>query len=209
MLYASASVQTDDVRTALAAQGLVFTDPGAADQPDLVALRQTADALIARAIRRAGFRGAVAGSAGALALPPEVVAAAVQSMRLGQRLAVVYGHRLETDRGKLVLGRAMAAAFEFELPDQARIDFRVRQLPALVRPQQLNKREAARHVARAASLGLMLRIGRAIPGLGMAVGLREARRLIKLHGQRMVPVFEAHWQGVPWSGQGVEEAMEA
>ena len=103
----------------------------------------------------------------------------------------------------------MAAAFEFELPEQARIDFRVRQLPALVRPQQLKKRETARRVARVASLGFILRIGRAIPGLGMAVGLREARRQIKLHGERMLPVFAAHWQGVPWSGQGAEEAIEA
>ena len=209
MLYASASVHTDEVRADLVSQGLVYTDPSSTEQPDLVALRQTADALIARAIRRAGLRGAAAGAVGALAVPPEVAASAIQAMRLGQRLAVVYGHRLETDRGKLVLGRAMAAAFELELPEQARIDFRVRQLPALVRPPQLTKGETARRVARAASLKFFLHIGRAIPGLGMGVGLREARRRIKLQGERMVPVFEAHWQGVPWSGAGVEEAMEA
>ncbi len=212
LLYESASVPTPVIRGELEADGLAFFDPRRGPSPSLQELRRSAERVVSLSSRTAAIRGAMAGSMGLFAIPPEVAAAFVQTLRMGQRLVVLFGHEHETDRGKLILGRALAAALELELPEQARVDFRVRQLPDIIRPNLPEGRSVATKVARATGRRVVRtitgRLGRAIPGFGAGVGAWGARRTAHAQAERMLPVLEATWEGAPWSADVVEEAEE-
>lgn len=211
-LYEAASVPTVVIRAELQAEGLAWSDPSAGRSPGLVELRATARTLVERSVRTATLRGALAGTVGLLAVPPEAAAAFVQTLRLAQRLVVVFGHEHETDRGKLILGRTLAAALELELPEQARIDFRLRRVTSLVRQGVSEPQRAAGRVLRVAGRRLVWtlggRVGRVVPGFGTGVAAWSARRELRRQAERMLPVLEASWEGVPWTAEVVEEAVE-
>lgn len=211
-LYQAASVPSVIIRAELEAEGLAWSDPSAGRSPGLVELRASARTIIDRSARTATIRGAVAGTMGLLAVPPEAAAAFVQSLRLAQRLAVVFGFEHETDRGKLILGRALAAGLELELPEQARVDFRLRRVTSLVRQGASEPQQAAAKVARLAGRRLVWtlggRMGRILPGFGTGLAAWSARRELRRQAERMLPVLEASWEGVPWTPEVVEEAEE-
>ena len=211
-LYAATRVRPDILRAELDKDGLARHDPQAGLLPEPAELEAAARTLIERAARSATMRGAVAGIAGLLAMPPEAVAGLIGAMRLAQRLAVVYGFDPETDRGKILITRAIAAAFELELPEQARVDFRLTQLPAVVGRQLPDRQRATRwmvqrstsQVARA----LATRLTRAIPGAGMGIAAWSARRRLREQGARMQLVFSRAWDGSTLYSGDFEEAVE-
>ena len=212
VLYEAASVPTVVIRAELEAAGLAWSDPSRGRSPSVHELRLSAEAVIQRSTRRATIRGALASTMGLLAVPPELAAAFVQTLRLAQRLVVVFGHEHESDRGKLILGRVLAAGLEIELPEQARVDFRVQGLPAMVRQEGQDQPRALERVARFAGrrvvVGVGTRIGRSIPGFGLGIGAWSARRQLRKQAARMLPVLEASWEGVPWPQDAVEEVVE-
>lgn len=199
-LYEAASVSTAEVRAELEQRGLPFTDPQTGRLPSKGELDLAAEELIRRAGRSAVLRGA-AGSFGGLAtLGPDAVAALVQSLRLAQRLAVLYGHDPETDRGRLLLTRAMAAAWELELPREGAWGLRLRQLPEMLRSRlgaglPGSSGTVARALAIRAAVTAGKRVGRVIPGFGTTLGAISARRELRAQGERMKAVYERAWGG--------------
>jgi hypothetical protein len=136
----------------------------------------------------------------------------VQLLHLSQRLAVIWGHDPNTDRGQVILTRSFASAFELELPEQGQLGVRVRDLGRLAGRQLPDPRQTslliglslARH-----SLGrLGSRFARAVPGVGAIAGGIEARRTLVLASRRMAEVYSRAWRGGNLLEGPVEEAIE-
>jgi hypothetical protein len=188
-LYVAVSVPTEKYRADLRRRGRVFVDPGVADvapaDVDFTArwvIQQTG-------LTSAGVAG-FAATVGAISVPPEAVAQTLAVVRLAQRLAIVYGFDPETERGALLVWRAVARGFGVALPMDGPSDVRVKDLPALFLPRTVSS--AGLYVARAtmqrsASL-LARRIGRMFPVPFITPGI-SAWRANKRHnevGERMM-----------------------
>lgn len=213
LAYKTASLTTPEIQAELEAAGLPWY--GAPDQPavHLQALEAASDQLIRHAARGATVRGAVAGAGGLLAVVPDSAASAIQTLHLAQRLAVVWGHDPDHDRGRLPMANALAAAYQIELPAQGQIDLRVRDLPAIVarsRPTRTTPATAqlARALATRAAVTFTQRLGRVVPGLGAGVSAVSARRGIRQQGQRMVDCYRRTWRGELFSHSPVTDAVE-
>lgn len=211
-LYAAIGLNTAEVRGELTDWGLPFFDPVTGRMPDLLELEAAAEEIIRRSSRAATLGGAVAGFAGAAALPPEIAAALVQTLRLGQRLCVLYGIDPDTDRGRLILWRAFAAAWEIELPRQGALDLRLRALPGLLRAQVGDADRSMQAFARVLAVRAAVTVGRRtlkiLPGMGAALSAYDARKRMRDHGHRMLPVIQRSWEGVPALEGPVEDAVE-
>ncbi len=211
-LVAAATLDPAAIRAALDADGLAWHDPERGRTPELEELDATARDLVRRAARRATVRGAVAGLAGVASIPPEAVAALVQLTRLAQRLAVVYGHAPDTDRGRVWLVRALAEAVEVDLPRQGRWDLRLSHLrTALRRPTEEGPDRAAwlaRVLALRAGGSTGERLLRLVPGLGSGLSAAAARRTIRRQGRRMMEVYRRSWEGALLLTGPVEDAVE-
>jgi hypothetical protein len=198
-LYRAASLSTSTIRQELVDAGLPYTDPQAGRVPDRVALDVAAERLIHQAGRRAALRGAAGALGGLPMLAPEAAASLVQGLRLAQRLAVLYGHDPETDRGKLLLTRALSRAWKVELPVDGVIGANLRQLPDVVRSRLTGPRPEALAVARTLAGQVLVlagtRLSRVVPGLGTTVGAVAARRELRAQGHAMKAVFERAWEG--------------
>ncbi len=211
-MYAAIGLSTAAIRAELTEQGLPFYDPLTGRTPDQAELDASAEAVVARMARDAAAGGALSGFAGAVGVPPEMAAALAGTLRLGQRLAVIYGIDTDTDRGRLILWRAVAAAFELELPRQGSLDLRVRALPSLIRASLPEAQRSAADLARWAARGLAVSLGRRtlkiLPGMGAALGAYDGRKRIREQAARMLPVFRRAWDGVPLLTGPVEDAVE-
>src|SRR5688572_24318944 len=108
-LYAAASIPTADVRSWLRESGIPHVDPNSGATATAAELDEAARLVVEQTRDRATILGVASGLVGAVAVPPEVLASVVQTLRLAQRLAVLYGFDPETDAGKVVLWRAIAA----------------------------------------------------------------------------------------------------
>lgn len=199
-LYEAASLSPDQVRRQLQDRGLAYADARAGQHPRPAELEESARRLIRGSARFASLRGAVGAFGGMGSLPPETVAALVQTLRLAQRLAVVYGHDLETDAGRLILTRALGAAWEIELAAQGTWSMQVRQLPKVLAERLAaaggtDPQRVALMVGRQAGSLLGRRIAGLIPGLGTTLGALSARRALLAQGGRMAEVFRRAWQG--------------
>jgi len=192
-VYEAVSVPTSEIRAALREAGLAHLDPEAGLRPEPAELDAAAARLVATARGRAAALGAVGGLAGAFAIPPEVLGSLVHTLRLAQRLAVIYGFDPETDAGKMVMWRAIAAGYEFELPASGPMGLKVRDLPDLVRTQVPATRQAtgwlARQVVTRSVMSVANRVTRLVPGLGAGVAAWSAQRRIDALAARMVAVY--------------------
>jgi hypothetical protein len=200
-VYAAASLPTAEVREQFRVAGIAFVDEDAGQFPDAEELARSVVVVSKEAARTAAAVGAVGGAAGLLALGPEMGAQLVASLRLAQRLAVVYGFDPETDHGKLVLARALAAAWEVQLPESARVTTRLSDLTVVARTggnQQALIGWAGRQVASKSAGALLRRVLRIVPGLGAGVGGVSAWRRQQLHAQRMADVFGRALESTPF-----------
>lgn len=201
-LYAAVSVPTAIIRSELRDEGLSFIDPEAGLWPGVQQLDESAKKMIVSAQRRGVGLGVASGLVGAVAIPPEVLAGLVLALRLGQRLGVIFGFDPETDAGRLVLWRAVAAAYDIDLPQQAQVGMRVRDLPELLRSQLPAGQQAAtwmaRQVATRALMTAVSRVTRLIPGLGAGVGGYSAHKRIEVMGARMLTVFRRSVEAQPF-----------
>ncbi|MCK6505751.1 EcsC family protein [Myxococcota bacterium] len=198
-LYRAASLPTTTIRQELEAAGLPYTDPQAGRVPDRAALDVAAERLIGLAGRKAAVRGAAGALGGLPMLAPEAAAGLVQGLRLAQRLAVLYGHDPETDRGKLLMTRALSRAWKVDLPVDGVLGTNLRQLPDVVRSRLSGPRPEAMAVARTLAGQVLVlagaRLSRVVPGLGTTVGAISARRELRSQGLAMKAVFERAWEG--------------
>lgn len=201
-IYAAASVPTPQIRSMFREAGVPFLDPETGLQPSVSELEEAAARIIREARNASTAVGAVSGVVGAVAVPPEVLASLVQILRMGQRLAVLFGFDPETDAGKLVLWRAIAGAFDISLPEKGELGLRISQLPDLIRSQLPATQQASdwvvRQVATRAALTAAQRVIRVIPGLSMGFSAWTARRRMGKMGERMVEVYRRAMEAQPW-----------
>ena len=206
----SMSVDPDVFRAELNKDGLSFADPTQIHAADIQALRHSAERTIRRSARRASVAGAASGLAGWLGVPPEIAARVVQSVRLAQRLAIIYGHDPSTDRGAMHVRKALAAGWQFDLPDQAKVDIKMSDLPKLVQTNLQPTHHAggwlAQKLMRKATASIGSRIGRVVPGLGAGLGAYQANRSTRELGERMLDAYiRIHRIPKP---SGIEDAIE-
>ncbi len=211
-LYERASIETSEIHAELRKAGLIWDDGSPLTPPSRQALEDTSQRIIRRARRRASVRGAVTGAMGILAIPPETVAGMIQLLQLSQRLAVVWGHDPHSDRGRILLIRALSRALDLELPEQGQLRVRVRDL----------RRVAARQLPDPRHTGVMLGLSlarfslgragsglaRAVPGVGALAGGFEARRSLIVAAEPMIDVYSRAWRGGTLLEGPVEDAEE-
>jgi hypothetical protein len=208
-LYAAASIGAADIQAELDLR----SEPrlGGEVEPEPHELESTSRNVIQRSCRRAAARGALAGAGGLLAVPPEAAASVVQSIRLAQRLVVVWGFDPDTDLGQIHVARALAAAYEVELPDQGPIDMRVRDIARLGTPKvpELRNQTTAlvQVLAQRSVVTLVKRYYRWIPGIGAGLGALGAHRGLRKQGERMV-AYLRRTRGISPRVSNIEDAVE-
>lgn len=211
-VYAAASVPTAEVRAWLRTEGMAFMDAETGEFPSEIELTESAARVVAHTRDRATAMGFASGLMGAAAIPPEVLGTVIQSLRLAQRLAVVYGFDPESEAGKLVMWRALAAAWEIELPAQGPIGLKMRELPALLQSQLPATRSASawltQQVVMRASAAVVNRVTRVIPGLGAGLAGFSALRRTRKMGDRMIEVYRRAKGATPFEIEGEELAVE-
>jgi hypothetical protein len=189
--YESVSVRTASVRRWLDLVGWPYVHPEKGSPP-LDEVERTSLRLIAVARRRSALVAAGAGLAGPWAVPPEVAVASVSTLRLAQRLGIAWGFDPETDRGRMALWRALAAALDVELPSQGPVGVKISDLPGLARPN-LRTENVGLWLARAlmvrSALSVAGRITRFVPVLAGGFGAWSARRRTTELGIAMIGVY--------------------
>ena len=210
-LYAAASVPTGDIREELRQSGHAFVDEVAGLFPEPDELARTVAWVTRTSTRRAVALGVAAGAVGFAAVAPAVVASALSSLRLAQRLAVVHGFDPDTEAGRLVISRALAHAYEVQLPESARVATRVSELPALVGPlgsSNMLTRWAGRQAMAGSVAAVLARVTRLVPGLGAAVAGVSALRTQGRHAARMCEVYARATEALPFDLAGESLADE-
>ncbi len=189
--YDSVSVRTVDVRRALDAAKWPYIHPERA-APQIGDVEHTAQRLIAAAKRRSAILALASGLAGVWSVPPEVAVATVATLRLAQRLAITFGFDPETDRGRIILFRALAEALDVQLPERGPEGVRVSDLPALALPN-VRPDNIALWLARAMVIKSMWsvagRITRFVPVVASGYGAWSARNRTQLLGSRMIGAY--------------------
>lgn len=211
-IYEAASVPTSEVRAWLRERGLPHLDPEVGEVATLQEVEAAAEQVVSQAQGRAAMLGGVSGLAGAVAIPPEVLATLIHNLRLAQRLAVMFGVDPETDRGKMILWRALAAAYQFELPASGAVGLKVRDLPQALRAQVPATQQAAGWLARQvvwrSVMSVAGRVTRVIPGFGAGVGAWGGYRRTATMGQRMIGVYRRAADAAPFELVDEEQAVE-
>ena len=189
--YDSVSVRTADVRRALDAAKWAYIHPER-PAPPIGDVEHTAQRLVAAAKWRSSLLAVAAGFAGVWSVPPEIAAATVATLRLAQRLAITFGFDPETDRGRMILFRALADALDVELPERGPEGVRVSDLPALAMPN-VRPDNIALWLARAMVVKSMWsvagRITRFVPVVASGLGAWSARNRTQLLGSKMIRVY--------------------
>lgn len=204
------AVPTARTRAQLRIADRPFCDPEQPHPPALWELDSTATWVVDQARFQATALGGLAGLGGAASVPPEILAQAVSTVRLGQRLAVVYGFDPQTDRGRMVLWRALAAAWEAELPDRRPADLRVSDLPAVLSPAVTPRTVAgslAKAMLRRTAWAVVGRWTRILPVVGSGLAAADGRRHMQRAGARMCAVYRGVADAAPASA-GMEDAVE-
>lgn len=212
-LYAACSLRTSEILSDFGAKSIVFSDWRSEQRrPGLSELDISADLLIDQAKVRAGVIGAAGGIGGAVGVAPEVLASLVHTLRMAQRLAVIYGFDPETDRGRVMLWRALAAAYDVQLPEQAQLDLRVRDLPSAAAKQVPKGGAAAamvlRRVVNTATSRIIGRGIRLIPGLTIGLAANRAYSQGQVKGDYMKEVFRKGWSDPPEMADDVIDVLE-
>ncbi len=209
--YHAVSVSTERFRAWLRFRGLAFVDPAATHPPSMGELDRTAEVVIARARSGAGAVSGAAGLAGAASVPPEVLASMISTIRLGQRLCVVYGYDPWDDRGQMALVRALAVAYDVELPATGSVGIRVSDLAGIARPRT-DPRGIGANLARAVAVRsawwVAGRVTRFVPVLSAGASAVDARRRTEQVGRRMQGVLRRLAEVPDGSPLLIEEAQE-
>jgi hypothetical protein len=209
-VFRSFSVRLDEYRFELSSNGLCWVGQADSAAVDAQALDASAKAAIEASMRSAGIVGAAGSMAGLFGVPPEAAARVIQSTRLAQRLSIIYGHDPTSDRGALHVRRALAAAWEFDLPPLLSGDLRLTDLPEVFRANarsgKIGPGQIARTLTTTALSKATKRVSRLIPGLGVALGLVASRKSAQQQGETMHALLRRTW--LPPTRLSVEDAVE-
>jgi hypothetical protein len=185
---------------------------GQTDSPRLEDLDRSAAWLIEQSRASTGTLGGIAGLGGWMSLPPEAVAFLVACLRLGQRMAVVYGFDPERRRGRMIVARALAAGFEVELADRGVVGTRVSEVVKALATRTPNPNGLGGQLAIAVTLRavrmMSSRAGRLVPVVSSGVSVVDNRRKTDEIGRRMQAVFR-QLSDLPMSSSTfIEDAQE-
>lgn len=154
-------VDTARERARLRRRGWPFLDPEATGEPPRRAdVDRTAERVVEQAGAGQATLGTVAGLGGLVSIPAEIGAQVVASLRLAQRLALVYGFDPHDDRGRMAVSQALAAGLEITLPERGLVELRTRDLPAVLAGASPGQERMAATLAR----GAVVRATRAVAG---------------------------------------------
>ena len=208
--YAAVSIDTAGGRAWMDARGIAWVDDAAGRFPTEEELASSVRGVVAAYEGPATVVGLVGAFTGWPGVAPELAATLVQSLRLAQRLALVYGFDPHSERGGIVVTRALAAAWQVPLPEGSVGEFRVAELPSRVRAQlaRVPPSAVAGWMARIAGRSMAARLMRFVPGLTTVVGVREARRRLREMGDRMEPVVRAAMDRGRFELPGERRAVE-
>lgn len=210
--YHAVSVHPERIRAWLRFRGLPFVDPILPEPPVLAEVDRSAEVVIGRAGNLLGVVGGAAGFAGAATVPPEWVATNIGVLRLAQRLCLVYGFDPTTDRGEMAMCRALAAAYNIEVPETGPLRMRIRDLPSLLRSEGSARQgigtRLARAMARSSAWWVAGRITRFVPVLSASSHAVETRTHVTETGRRMKEVLRRLAEVPNALPSPVEEAVE-
>ncbi len=197
-------LRPERVRSQLRAAGRPFLDPGGPPiKPDQ--LHETARWVVSQAAHRRALGGAIADLIGAPSLLGRAIGEGLHALRLAQRLLVVYGFDLGTDRGRVALWRALAAALQVDLPDQGPLTGR---LSAVLDP---TSRDLPARLARALLRDALRRVltsrSRWLPAVGWVRARHHRRAHTEAMGARMIDVLERLAEPVPWVSSTTAEEV--
>lgn len=204
------SVSTARVRAWLLFRGLPFARPDDRDPPPLWELDRTARVVVDRAANLGALIGATGAVYGAAGVPPEAALSVVVALRMAQRLAVVYGFELESDRGHEAVTRALAAVWEVALPPGGVRAIRVTDVPRLLRGRSRRSELGAglvRSIARKTMGWVAPGVSRWLPLVSAPSHAGDARRSVWAGGERAIAVLRRLAE-VPDGGEMVEEDAE-
>lgn len=212
-VHAAISIDAAAVRRWLRAAGQPFMDPDAAQPVTARQLEQTAAWVVGQTRQRQTLFGGVAGAAGAASVPPEAIAATISSLRLAQRLAVVYGFDPASDRGERAVWQAVAAGFELDLPGDGPMGLRMSQVPTV-----LVRGAAARYpngalaaaVLRQSAWTIGKRLSRwfVLPGVSSAIAAAGAHQRVGQVGERMSSTLRRLADAPDVDSRRIVEAVE-
>ncbi len=194
----------------LANLGLRYDLRDAMNRPTAGELARSAEYAIQKSVRSAGMLGVASGFAGMFGVPPEALARIIQTFRLAQRIAIIYGHDPESDRGSMHVKKAMSAAWGIDLPSQARADLKMSDLKGVLKAglPALHDGSAwmARTLTKTATAAVGRKASRWIPGFGAGMALFQARRLAKDQGNRIHQSILRNWTSPQKAS--IEDAVE-
>lgn len=209
-LLAAVGVRADAVRRRLVRSGLVYVgQEGAAPEP--WELDRTVAVVIGWSRANVGLVGGMTGLGGLLGVPPEMAARLAATVRLAQRLAVVFGLDPDSDRGRIAVSRALAAAWGVELPPGGIERLRLQELAQLMGGEAPEAGALPGQVATALVVGgatrWLGRLGRVLPVLSSAVSAVEGQHAIEGLGRRLAVALRRQ-ADLPDGAGGVEDAVE-
>ena len=200
-IYGAASLSPMEIRAAFERDDIPYLDPATGRLPPLPDVEAAAERVIRQSRNRATTMGAVAGLAGPIALPPEVLAGIVHTLRLAQRLAVLFGFDTETEAGRIVMLRALAAVYGIDLPAEGQVGVRLRDLPVLLQRQLPDSPQARAWVARQMIQRgrelVLRRIARVVPGLSTGLSAWAANQRTEEAGRAMLAVYRRASDSLP------------
>ena len=191
---------THEVRARLRHAGLPWLDPDGPELPAAEQVRATSERAIGRARGRIGWWAAASTAAGPWGVAPERVGTLLAVLRLAQELAVIHGFDPETEDGRRVALRAVAAGLEIELPEQGPTGLRVQDARRWLVDARASGQLGAWMLgtARGAVRTRMLRV---IPGLSAGHAAWAARDQLGAAGERMRAVFARASAATPFGFQ--------
>jgi len=212
-VHLAVSVDTERVRRWLRAADKPFVDPAGCELPEAGRLRETGAWVVEQSRLKLAVVGGLAGFGGAASVPPEALASTIASLRLAQRLAIVYGFDPASDRGEMAVWRALAAGFEVDLPEDGPVGMRVSQVPAVVARGSQSRYPAgalATAVMRQTAWSIGRRLSRwlALPLVSAGVSAAGAHRRISAAGERMHATLERLADAPPVDPARLQDALE-
>lgn len=202
-LYQRVSVDPERFKRTLRTAGRPWAD--GAQRPSLDEVRHTARWVVEQSAFRSGALGGFAGLTGAASVPAEVGLRGVSTLRLAQRLAIVYGFDPARDRGRTALWRALAAGLDVDLPEHGPVGMRATSVPrALTQGGRDVGATLTRALFQRTAQSVLKRLIRLVPIASVPTSVSSARQRTEAVGDRMIAVLDRLYEP-PLAGE-VEEA---
>ena len=112
----------------------------------------------------------------------------------------------------MLVQRALAASFDIQLPAQAAVGMRVRDLPTVLKDTAPTVHQGATWLAQAAvrqtAKAVLRPIGRAIPGVASAPAAWRSRKSMRTQAERMLAVIQRGTTDPLWSSASITDVQE-